>query len=121
MVRTSRHRLEMSGSAFVVACGEGGVLPAGRGDSQSATTTREELRSVLNCSFEDMLMTDMVGVGGGRVGGGRCGVLLKWLICHHARGLLDQRPATRELSNLESWKSLNIFEYTIYIMLSHTF
>jgi hypothetical protein len=61
MVRTSRRRLEVrirSESAFVVV--GGGVLPAGVADSQSATTTREELRSVLNCSLEDMLMTDMV-------------------------------------------------------------
>ena len=30
-------------------------------DLQSAMTNREEERSELNCSFEDMLMTDMVG------------------------------------------------------------
>lgn len=32
---------------------------------QSATTKREEVRSELNCSLEDMLMTDMVVEVGG--------------------------------------------------------
>lgn len=45
----------------------GGVAGAAAGHLQSATTTRELLRSELNCSFEDMLMTDMVrGCGGER-------------------------------------------------------
>lgn len=53
-------------------------------DLQSATTTRELLRRVLNCSFEDMLMTDMVGGCGGEVS--RWGEVGVWvlLICHHS-------------------------------------
>lgn len=53
------------------------------GNLQSATTTRELLRRVLNCSFDDMLMTDMVGGCGGEVS--RWGEVGVWvlLICHH--------------------------------------